>query len=61
MKLGGWRTGRIRGAKNTLLRKAQEHETLRREFLALQEMVKNEEISIPFEIYDGRCCACSNF
>jgi len=47
--------------KNTLLREAQELETLRREFLALQEKIKNEEISIPFVFYDGRCCACSNF
>ena len=47
--------------KNTLLREAQERETLRREFLALQEKIKNEEISIPFVFYDGRCCACSNF
>jgi len=46
--------------KNTLLR-AQERETLRREFLALQEGIKNEKISIPFIFYDGRCCACSNF
>jgi len=46
--------------KNTLLREAQERETLRREFLALQEKIKNEEISIPFVFYDGRCCA-SNF
>jgi len=47
--------------KNTLLREAQERETLRREFLALQEKIKNEEISIPFVFYDGRYCACSNF
>jgi len=46
--------------KNTLL-KAQERETLRREFLALQEGIKNEKISIPFIFYDGRCRACSNF
>ncbi|PWW71679.1 XAP5-domain-containing protein [Tuber magnatum] len=39
--------------KNTLLRGAQERETLRREFLALQEKIKNEEISIPFVFYDG--------
>ncbi|CUS12157.1 unnamed protein product [Tuber aestivum] len=39
--------------KNTLLREAQERETLRREFLALQEKIKNEEISIPFVFYDG--------
>ena len=47
--------------KNTLLREAQEHETLRSEFLALQEKIKNEKISIPFVFYDGRCSACSNF
>lgn len=40
--------------KNTLLREAQERETLRREFLVLQEKIKNEEISIPFVFYDGR-------
>ncbi|RPA92270.1 XAP5-domain-containing protein [Choiromyces venosus 120613-1] len=39
--------------KNTLLREAQERETLRREFLALQEKIKNEEINIPFVFYDG--------
>lgn len=39
--------------KNTLLREAQERETLRREFLVLQEKIKNEEISIPFVFYDG--------
>jgi len=47
--------------KNTLSREAQERETLRREFLALKEKIKNEEISIPFVFYDGRYCACSNF
>jgi len=41
---------------NTLLREAQERETLRREFLALLEKIKNEEIRIPFVFYDGRCC-----
>ena len=46
--------------KNTLLREAQERENLKREFLALQEKIKNEEISIPFVFYDGRYCACSN-
>lgn len=40
--------------KNTLLREAQERETLRREFLVLQEKIKNEEISIPFVFYDGK-------
>jgi len=47
--------------KNTLLREAQEGETLRREFLDLQEKIKNEEISIPFVFYDSRYCACCNF
>jgi len=47
--------------KNTLLREAHERETLKREFLALQDKIKNEEISIPFVFYDGRYCACSNF
>jgi len=47
--------------KNTLLREAQERETLKWEFLALQEKIKNEEISIPFVFYDGRYCACSHF
>jgi len=47
--------------KNTLLSEAQERETLRREFLALPEKIKNEKISIPFLFYDGRYCACSNF
>jgi len=47
--------------KNTLLSEAQERETLRREFLALQEKIKNEKISILFVFYDGRYCACSNF
>jgi len=47
--------------KNTLLREAQERETLKREFLALQEKIKNKEISIPFVFYAGRCCVCSNF
>lgn len=43
--------------KNTLLREAQERETLRREFLVLQEKIKNEEISIPFVFYDGMFCS----
>jgi len=47
--------------KNPLLREAQERETLRREFLGLQEKIKNEKINIPFIFYDGRCRACSNF
>ena len=39
--------------KSTLRREAQERELLRREFLALQERIKNEEIVIPFVFYDG--------
>lgn len=39
--------------KSTLLREAQERETLRREFLALQERIRAEEIVIPFVFYDG--------
>jgi len=40
--------------KSTLLREAQEREMLRREFLQLQDKIKNEEITIPFVFYDGR-------
>lgn len=40
--------------KGTLLREAQEREMLRREFLQLQEKIKNEEITIPFVFYDGK-------
>lgn len=40
--------------KSTLLREAQEREMLRREFLQLQEKIKNEDITIPFVFYDGR-------
>jgi len=47
--------------KKTLWRKAQERETLRREFLDLEEKIKKEEISIPFVFYEGRYCACCNF
>ena len=47
--------------KNTLLREARERETRRREFLDLQEKIKNGEISIPFVFYDGWYCACCNF
>ena len=47
--------------KNTLLREAPERETLRREFLASQEKIKNEEISIPLVFHNGRYSACSNF
>ncbi|KAI5817206.1 XAP5, circadian clock regulator-domain-containing protein [Pyronema omphalodes] len=39
--------------KSTLLREAQEREMLRREFLELQNKIKNEEITIPFVFYDG--------
>jgi len=39
--------------KSTLMREAAEREALRREFLAMQERVKNEEIIIPFIFYDG--------
>ena len=47
--------------KNTLLVEAQERETLRREFLASQEKIKNQEISIPLVFHNGRYSACSNF
>ncbi|KAI5805101.1 XAP5, circadian clock regulator-domain-containing protein [Geopyxis carbonaria] len=46
--------------KSTLLREAQEREMLRREFLQLQEKIKNEEISIPFVFYDGTNVAPPN-
>ena len=39
--------------KASLRREAQERELLRREFLVLQEKIKNEEIVIPFVFYDG--------
>jgi protein FAM50 len=39
--------------KSALLREAQTRESLRKEFLALQETVKATEISIPFVFYDG--------
>jgi protein FAM50 len=39
--------------KSALLREAQTRESLRKEFLALQEVVKATEISIPFVFYDG--------
>ena len=47
--------------KNTLLVEAQERETLRREFLASQEKIKNQEIRIPLVFHNGRYSACSNF
>ncbi|TAQ83907.1 hypothetical protein B7494_g7768 [Chlorociboria aeruginascens] len=39
--------------KSALLREAQTRETLRKEFLVLQEAVKATEICIPFVFYDG--------
>lgn len=39
--------------KAALRREAAERETLRKEFLALQEAVKNTEIAMPFVFYDG--------
>ncbi|RDL39818.1 Uncharacterized protein BP5553_04158 [Venustampulla echinocandica] len=39
--------------KAALLRDAQTRESLRKEFLTLQEAVKNTEINIPFVFYDG--------
>jgi len=36
-----------------LLREAQTRETLRKEFLQIQEQVKATEIDIPFVFYDG--------
>lgn len=39
--------------KAALRREAAEREALRKEFLALQEAVKNAEIAIPFVFYDG--------
>ena len=39
--------------KSALLREAQTRESLRKEFLALQEAVKTAEICIPFVFYDG--------
>ena len=47
--------------KNTPLVEAQERETLRREFLASQEKIKNQEISIPLVFHNGRYSACCNF
>lgn len=38
---------------SALRKEAAERETLRREFLALQEAVKSTEIAIPFVFYDG--------
>jgi protein FAM50 len=39
--------------KSALLREAQTRESLRKEFLLLQETVKATEINIPFVFYDG--------
>ncbi|RDW80536.1 hypothetical protein BP5796_05234 [Coleophoma crateriformis] len=39
--------------KSALLRDAQTRETLRKEFLVIQEQVKATEIAIPFVFYDG--------
>ena len=39
--------------KSALLREAQTRESLRKEFLQIQEMVKGTEIDIPFVFYDG--------
>ncbi|KAL6891654.1 XAP5, circadian clock regulator domain-containing protein [Trichoderma longibrachiatum] len=39
--------------KAALRKEAAERERLRREFVALQEAVKNTEIAIPFVFYDG--------
>ncbi|KAH7163475.1 XAP5, circadian clock regulator-domain-containing protein [Dactylonectria estremocensis] len=39
--------------KSALRKEAAERDTLRREFLALQEAVKATEIAIPFVFYDG--------
>lgn len=39
--------------KSALLREAQTREQLRKEFLAMQEVVKATEIIIPFVFYDG--------
>jgi len=40
--------------KNTLLREAQKCLALRREFLPMQEKIKNQKISIPCVFYYGR-------
>ena len=39
--------------KGALLREAQTREQLRKEFLAMQEVVKETEFLIPFVFYDG--------
>ena len=39
--------------KGALLKEAQARESLRKEFMVLQEAVKRTEIAIPFVFYDG--------
>lgn len=39
--------------KSALLRDAQTREQLRKEYLAMQEIVKESEIIVPFVFYDG--------
>ncbi|KUJ16255.1 XAP5-domain-containing protein [Mollisia scopiformis] len=39
--------------KGALLREAQTRETLRKEFLVIQEQVKSSDVAIPFVFYDG--------
>ncbi|KAK0100531.1 hypothetical protein ONS95_006991 [Cadophora gregata] len=39
--------------KGTLLKEAQARESLKKEFMVLQEAVKQTEIAIPFVFYDG--------
>lgn len=39
--------------KRSLLQESQARETLRKEFLQLQEKVKATEIAVPFVFYDG--------
>lgn len=39
--------------KAALLREAQTRESLRKEFLVLQEAIKAQEVAIPFVFYDG--------
>jgi protein FAM50 len=39
--------------KSALLREAQTRESLRKEFLAMQDAVKVTEINVPFVFYDG--------
>lgn len=39
--------------KSALLKEAQTRETLRKEYLGIQEAIKGTEINIPFVFYDG--------